>query len=111
MEMKELLEFIDWTLSQAGKWTFYHDADITKRILAQSVKLSEEVGELSSEILWHTGFIRAEKKARYTPETLQHEFADVILTTIRLAKLMEVDIETALKNKMDKIKQRAVDIQ
>jgi len=110
MEMKELLDFIDWTLSNAGKWTFYRDTDMTKRIFAQSIKLSEEVWELSSEILWHTGFIRAEKKARYSPETLQHEFADVILTAIRLAKLMDVDIETALKNKMEKIKQRA-DIQ
>jgi NTP pyrophosphatase (non-canonical NTP hydrolase) len=110
MEMKELLEFIDWTLSEAGKWTFHHDADRTKKIFAQSVKLSEEVGELSSEVLWHTGFIRKEKEGRYSPETLQHEFADVILTTIRLAKLMDVDIEMALRNKMKKIKQRA-DIQ
>ena len=111
MEMKELLEFIDWTLSEEGKWTFYRDTDMTRRIFAQSIKLSEEVGELSSEILWHTGFIRKDKEGRYSPETLQHEFADVILVTIRLAKLMDVDIEMALRNKMKKIKERAVDIQ
>lgn len=107
MEMKELLEFADWTLTDLGKWTFHRDEDITKRIFAQAMKLSEEVWELSSEILWHTGFVRQEKLARYSPESLTDEFADVILVTIRLAKLMNVDIESALKNKMEKIKQRS----
>lgn len=107
MEMKELLDFVDRTLSEAGKWTFSRDQDITKRILAQTIKLSEEVGELSSEILWHTGFVRQEKMARYSPETLKDEFADVIIVAIRLAKLMDIDIESALVQKMEKIKKRS----
>jgi len=107
MEMKELLNFVDRTLSEAGKWTFSRDQDMTKRIFAQTMKLSEEVGELSSEILWHTGFVRQEKLARYSPETLKDEFADVLLVTIRLAKLMDIDIESALQQKMEKIKKRS----
>ena len=107
MEMKELLDFVDRTLSEAGKWTFSRDQDITKRILAQTIKLSEEMGELSSEILWHTGFVRQEKMARYSPETLKDEFADVIIVAIRLAKLMDIDIESALVQKMEKIKKRS----
>lgn len=107
MEMKELLNFVDRTLSEAGKWTFSRDQDITKRILAQTIKLSEEMGELSSEILWHTGFVRQEKMARYSPETLKDEFADVIIVAIRLAKLMDIDIESALVQKMEKIKKRS----
>lgn len=51
MDMKELMEFTDRTLSEAGKGTFYRDQDKTKRIFAQTLKLAEEVGELSSEIL------------------------------------------------------------
>ncbi|MEI8008041.1 MAG: MazG nucleotide pyrophosphohydrolase domain-containing protein [bacterium] len=43
---------------------------------------------------------------RYSPETLKDEFADVIFVTFRLAKLMGVDIESALQQKMDKIKER-----
>jgi len=35
------------------------------------------------------------------------EFADVIFTTIRLAKLMNIDISQALKNKMIKIQKRS----
>lgn len=110
MDMKELLDFVDRTLSTAGKWTFYRDQDMTKRIFAQTLKLTEEVGELSSEILWHTGFVRQEKLSRYSPETLEDEFADVILVTIRLAKLMDINIESALKNKIEKLKQRNSDI-
>jgi len=104
--MKELLDFIDRTLSEQWKWTFHHDQDMTKRIFASTLKLTEEVGELSSEILWHTWFVRQEKIARYSPETLQDEFADVVFVTVRLAKLMNIDIESALQQKMEKIKER-----
>jgi len=34
------------------------------------------------------------------------EFADVVLSTIRLARFMDIDISLALKNKMEKIKNR-----
>jgi NTP pyrophosphatase (non-canonical NTP hydrolase) len=108
MEMKELLDFVDRTLSEAGKWTFYRDQDMTKRIFAGTLKLTEEVGELSSEILWHTWFVRQEKIIKYSPETLKDEFADVIFVTFRLAKLMNIDIESALQQKMEKIKTRTV---
>ena len=76
MEMKSLLDFIDRSLSEQGKWTFYHDQDMTKRIFAGALKLTEEVGELNAEILWHTWFIRQEKSMKYSPETLKDEFAD-----------------------------------
>lgn len=107
MELKDLLDFIDWTLSEAGKGSFYRDQDMTKRIFAQSMKLNEEVWELNSEILWNQGFVRKEKMERYSQETLMDEFADVIFTTIRLAKLMNIDISQALENKMIKIKKRS----
>jgi len=44
--------------------------------------------------------------SKYSQETLNDEFADVILVTIRLAKMMDIDIESALKSKMMKIKAR-----
>jgi NTP pyrophosphatase (non-canonical NTP hydrolase) len=37
---------------------------------------------------------------------LEDEFADVIYATIRLACLMNVDIEKALKNKKEKLENR-----
>ena len=37
---------------------------------------------------------------------LSHEFADVAITTLLLAKSMDVDIEKALEQKMERINQR-----
>jgi NTP pyrophosphatase (non-canonical NTP hydrolase) len=34
------------------------------------------------------------------------EFADVVFVTFRLARFMDIDIETALENKMKKVKER-----
>lgn len=106
MQLQELIDFIDWTISEAGKWSHYRDQDMTKRIFAQSLKLSEEVWELSSEVLWHTWFVREEKLIKHSPETLKDEFADVILSTIRLARLMDIDLTEALEKKIEKIKKR-----
>jgi len=108
MLSKELMEFIEWTLSSGGRWKWdpAREQDVTKRTFAQTIKLAEEVGELSSEILWHTWFARTEKLSKYSHETLKEEFADVVLATIRLARFMDIDIESAIKDKMAKIRER-----
>ena len=51
MQLEELIAFIDRSVSDAGRGNYKHDPDINKRILANMLKLVEEVGELSSEIL------------------------------------------------------------
>ncbi len=106
MQIQEIIEFIDWTLSDWWKKTFFRDQDKTKRIFSQALKISEEVGELSSEILGTLWYVRQEKLHKYTQESLMDEFADVVLSTIRLARFMDIDISLALKNKMEKIKNR-----
>ena len=106
MEIKEIMDFINRSLSEWGKKSFYRDQDRTKRIFSQALKITEEVGELSSEILWTLWFVRQEKLYKYTQESLMDEFADVVLSTIRLAKFMDIDISLALKNKIEKIKSR-----
>ena len=104
MDLSKINEFIDRTMIDNGK--FYRDEDMDKRIFAQSIKLSEECGELASQILWNKWLVRKEKLSSYTEQTLKDEFADVILTTFRLAKLMWVDMSDAIKNKIEKIKNR-----
>jgi NTP pyrophosphatase (non-canonical NTP hydrolase) len=42
----------------------------------------------------------------HNKESLPEEFADVIITTLLLAKSMNVSIETALEKKMQKLHQR-----
>lgn len=77
-----------------------------KEILTKTVKLNEEVGELCNDIL---GILRLQRKAKldkFDRKNIYQEFADVILTTIQLASVAGVDIERAVKDKIEKIEKR-----
>lgn len=103
MEFKELLEFIE---KENKRIKNLYSIDGEKMTLAQTVKLSEEVGELSSEVLAHNSLQRSKKLENHDKGNIQGEFADVIFTTLILAKTMDVDIEKALKDKIEKIDKR-----
>ena len=75
-------------------------------ILAQTVKISEELGELCSEVLAHKSLQRKQKLDNHNKKNISEEFADVIITALLLAKTMNVDIEKALENKLKKINKR-----
>ncbi|MBU0661437.1 hypothetical protein KKG22_04660 [Patescibacteria group bacterium] len=68
-------------------------------------KITEELGELSQEVLRSHGYQRKEKLAKESG-ALADEFADVLITTCLLAKNMDIDIVSALERKMDKIAER-----
>ncbi len=103
--MKNLLKFIELE-DQRLKKHYYINVDNDKLILARTVKLTEELGELCEEVLSHNSFQRKEKLDLHQKENLPEEFADVIITTLLLAKAMEVDIEKALEKKIEKINNR-----
>ncbi|HBI97157.1 MAG: hypothetical protein US83_C0007G0055 [Candidatus Falkowbacteria bacterium GW2011_GWC2_38_22] len=105
MDFKELLQFID---KQDGKLIKSYESghDKEKRVLARAVKLAEETGELCSEALSYNKNQRQEKLDNHSANSLANEVADVIITTMLLAKTTDVDIETALKNKIEKINKR-----
>ena len=75
-------------------------------ILARTVKLGEEFGELCEEVLAFNSLQRRQKLDNHDEESLREEFADVIITALLLAKSMNVNIETALEKKMQKLNQR-----
>ncbi|MCR4276154.1 MAG: hypothetical protein NUV90_02090 [Candidatus Parcubacteria bacterium] len=75
-----------------------------ERILARTVKLSEELGELSDEVLAALGDQRTGKMDERSVEGLADEFADVVIVTFLLAKSMDVDVMQALGRKVEKIK-------
>ena len=105
MDMKELLDFIE---TEDGRWIkYYHNyPDQEKRILARTVKLTEELGELCEEVLISTSLQREQKLKNHDKENLPEEFADVVITTLLLAKAMNVDIEMALEKKVEKVNNR-----
>jgi len=79
---------------------------LTKRekdVLAKTVKLSEEVGELSNDILAVLSLQRESKLDDFDRNNLYEEFADVILTLATLANTLRVDLERAVNNKLEKL--------
>ena len=77
-----------------------------EKILASCVKMSEEVGELSGEVLKTFWRAREEKLKNYSNDELKWEFADSILTILLLAEQMWIDINEALEVKLKKIENR-----
>ena len=106
MELRELLEFIDLENERLIKRFGKNFSEQREMILARTVKLAEEFGELCSEVLTSSGYQRQERLDKYDKNNLSDEFADVIITTLLLAKLMDVDIREALANKIEKINKR-----
>ena len=86
--------------------TLYPDCSDKELLFQRAVKITEEVGELCSEVLSFAKIQRQHKIDRSNKETVQDEFADVIITTLLLAKSMDVDIKDALVKKIAKIHSR-----
>lgn len=105
MEVKELVDFMKRTIWE-GRYKHTTNFSEIGRKFAQMVKIGEEYGELCEQVSWVLWAQRKEKSDRFSQEYLEDEFADVIYATIRLACLMNIDIEKALKNKKEKLKNR-----
>ncbi|PIT94237.1 hypothetical protein COU00_00045 [Candidatus Falkowbacteria bacterium CG10_big_fil_rev_8_21_14_0_10_43_11] len=106
MTWEELLQFIDAEDERIkAKFASY---DNEKRILARTVKLGEETGELCNAVLAFLNDQRPEKLNNFKQEHLAHEFADVVITTFMLAKSAGVDVGQALKDKIGIIKNRVL---
>ena len=81
-------------------------ATLTKRekdVLARTVKLQEEVGELANDILSILQLQRKSKLDAFEKRNLYEEFADVILSTTSLANALRVDMDRAVKEKLEKL--------
>jgi NTP pyrophosphatase (non-canonical NTP hydrolase) len=88
-------------LDRAHKFENPRDA-----LLANTVKLMEESGELADAILAMHKLQRKEKVGRMEVDALALECADVIITTLILAQRAGVDINKALSQKIVKINRR-----
>jgi NTP pyrophosphatase (non-canonical NTP hydrolase) len=100
-----LLQFINLE-DERLKETHENYPDHEKRIMARTIKLSEEVGELCDEVLSFNAMQRKDKQKDYDDKNLPDEIADVLIVTLLLAKAMNVNVEDALKSKIEKINKR-----
>lgn len=105
MTIEEFKQFIDEqdALFRSVKTASQSERE---RILARTVKISEEFGELCDEVLASLGDQRTGKMDGRSHEDLADEFADVVITTFLLAKSMNVDVMHALGQKTQKIRDK-----
>lgn len=73
---------------------------------ARTIKLGGEYGELCDEILATLGDQRRDKLEKHEKDGLSDEFADVLIVTFLLAKMMNVDLMQALDHKVHKIREK-----
>ena len=78
-----------------------------QEILAKTVKLSEEVGELCNDVLGILKLQRKSKLDKFDKDNIYQEFADVVISVMSLASSAGVDLERAIKDKLLKIEKRA----
>jgi len=98
---KELRELSDLTKPKMKLTTARE-----QEILAKTVKLNEEVGELCNDILSILQLQRQSKLDKFDKTNIYQEFADVILTTMQLADAARVDVDRAVRDKIKTIKKR-----
>ncbi len=104
MELRELLTFIEIEYERLEK--HYGRSDQEKNILIRTVKLTEELGELCDEVLSYNSLQSKQKLDKFDKDNLLEEFADVVITTLLLAKSMNIDIEKAFEKKIEKINKK-----
>ncbi|MBR9680159.1 MAG: hypothetical protein GOU99_03865 [Candidatus Altiarchaeota archaeon] len=105
MQIQELFEFIKKENKRLQK-RYEGKLNNNNLVLAHTVKLTEELGELCEEVLAHVNLQRQDKLDAKNDATIRDEFADVLIATLILADSMGVNIEKALIDKMARIDER-----
>jgi NTP pyrophosphatase (non-canonical NTP hydrolase) len=109
---------VDLTIRQVCEWASCQarrladgyglaESDRELFLLAQTVKLGEEVGELHAEVLGRTKYQRAAKADRYNETSLAGELADVTICVAILSEMLGADLSQAVRAKIAKIDARS----
>lgn len=77
-----------------------------QRVLARTLKMMEELGELSDEILSSMHLQRQAKISQFDQVNLADEFADVLACVILLGIELGIDIESVIRRKISNTHQR-----
>lgn len=105
MDIKTLEEKVR-AISAGNRFDYALNTPKEKEILAKTVKLNEEVGELCNDILSILKLQRKAKLDQFDKRNIYQEFADVVITLMQLAIAANVDMERALKDKLRTISER-----
>jgi NTP pyrophosphatase (non-canonical NTP hydrolase) len=80
--------------------------DHNQRVFARTMKVVEELGELSDEILTSMNLQRDSKIAKFSRENLEDEFADVLGSLVLLGCELDIDIEKVITKKIKFTRER-----
>jgi NTP pyrophosphatase (non-canonical NTP hydrolase) len=105
MNIKNLQERVS-ALEDKTKTKYIVESPKEREILAKTVKLNEEVGELCNDILGILKLQRKSKLDKFDKRNIYQEFADVIIVTMQLALTAGVDLERAINDKLKAIESR-----
>jgi len=98
MTIQELTEEYKYILKYINShWPI---KDKNQRAFARTMKLVEELGEFSDELLTSMNLQRADKMAKFVKSNVEDEFADVLASVILLALELNIDIETVIRKKI-----------
>lgn len=100
--MNNLLPFID----KVHNYFMKSSPDTEKELLYRHLKLSEEFGELSNDVMAYLGHQRKDKLDSFDPKNLWYEVVDVVLAALVVGKMTGVDLEQAFEDKIQNITQR-----
>lgn len=104
----DIKEFENYCLQTSERIAdlYLQSYDLEKRILHATAKASEEFGELSEAVLKKLQSQRAVKLNDFKMEHLEDEVADSLIVVGIIASLTGVDVEKALRNKINKLEKR-----
>lgn len=98
LTLEELLsDYRDIHLMLNSQWPI---ESTSERIFARTLKLMEELGELSNEILTKMGLQRQAKIDAFEQHHLEDEFADVLGSLLLMGIEMDIDVAEVMKRKI-----------
>lgn len=74
--------------------------DRQQRTFARTMKIMEELGELSDELLTSMNLSRDSKIAQFSRENVEDEFADVMACILLLGIELEIDVAEVMRRKI-----------
>jgi NTP pyrophosphatase (non-canonical NTP hydrolase) len=77
-----------------------------QKVFTRTMKVVEELGELSDAILSSKGLQRESKLLEFEDHHLEEEFADVLGSLLLLAAELNIDVEKVITEKIQFTKQR-----
>lgn len=77
-----------------------------QRIFARTMKIVEELGELSDEILTSMNLQRNTKIAKFSHQNIEDEFADVLGSLLLLGIELDIDVAEVMERKIKLTRER-----